>query len=344
MSVFKKFKSSDIFIIPFETNKGFYFYDISSSFSSSGIFKFEGKNEPIDFFNPSYSLTTNSYPKKNIYDSVKQLYYSNHIQSTYDDNPNRLIQIPSSDGLTFELVGSQSSQGRYDNFDQSDLTYPIYFPTGTNDIIGVLSIPQSLYGDYIKPGSFKYYFPSESIFDDGEGNVYRTSTNQIVGRIIYSHGIITITSDGESTSIYGSSLYGISLYSQSSSGVSSSIYGGNLYGISLYGQSSSSSLFINNFLNLDGEIYFSSSLTSYQCQYNCNIKENEFNYSYNKSLIADTGSYEVKSFVNDEYFNVYATTIGLYNDNQELLAVAKLAQPIRLSKDFETNFIINIDK
>jgi hypothetical protein len=40
----------------------------------------------------------------------------------------------------------------------------------------------------------------------------------------------------------------------------------------------------------------------------------------------------------------YVTTIGLYNENQELMMVAKLAQPVKLNPYTDTNFIIRIDK
>ena len=339
MSVFKKFKSSDIIVVPFETNKGYSYIDVNNNFEDNQIFKYEGKNEFIDLFNPVYSLTTNQIPKKNIYDSIKHLYFSNHINSTYNDSVNLPIEIPTSDGITFELIGSSSSQGRYENYSQTDLTYPILFPTGTNDIIGVLSIPKNLYGDYIKPNSFNYSFLNETIFDDGEGNIIKQSNNTIVGRIIYSHGMILITSDGEIPSIYGTSLYGISVYTSNNNGPG---YNQATYGIITYGQTNVG--FIYNFLNETGTLNFSSSLTIFDTQYRCNVKENEFNYSFNKSLLNNTGSFEFKNFVNSNYFNVYATTIGLYNDNQELLAVAKLAQPVKLSKNFETNFIINIDR
>ena len=39
----------------------------------------------------------------------------------------------------------------------------------------------------------------------------------------------------------------------------------------------------------------------------------------------------------------YITTIGLYNDNAELLAVSKLAQPIQKRNDIDTNFIVRWD-
>jgi hypothetical protein len=40
----------------------------------------------------------------------------------------------------------------------------------------------------------------------------------------------------------------------------------------------------------------------------------------------------------------YITTVGLYNENQELLAVAKLSQPLPTSRTTDTTIVINLDR
>jgi hypothetical protein len=60
-------------------------------------------------------------------------------------------------------------------------------------------------------------------------------------------------------------------------------------------------------------------------------RSSEFNYSENPSFISgSTGEVLYSSFIDNP--QVYITTIGLYNDTNELLAVAKLSRP--LLKDF----------
>ena len=39
----------------------------------------------------------------------------------------------------------------------------------------------------------------------------------------------------------------------------------------------------------------------------------------------------------------YITTIGLYDDNANLLVVGKLAQPVRASSETDTTFVIRYD-
>jgi len=65
----------------------------------------------------------------------------------------------------------------------------------------------------------------------------------------------------------------------------------------------------------------------------------EFNYSENPSFISgSTGEVLYNNFINSP--QTYPTTIGLYNDNNELLAVAKLSRP--LLKDFTKELLVRI--
>lgn len=64
----------------------------------------------------------------------------------------------------------------------------------------------------------------------------------------------------------------------------------------------------------------------------------EFNYSTNPSLI--TGSGELRHNVMIDTPQAYVTTVGLYNDNNDLLAVAKLSRP--LLKDFTKEALVRI--
>ena len=68
-------------------------------------------------------------------------------------------------------------------------------------------------------------------------------------------------------------------------------------------------------------------------------RNSEFNYSTNPSFISgSTGEIIFSSFINNP--EVYVTTIGLYNDANELVAVAKLSRP--LLKDFTKESLIRV--
>ena len=49
-------------------------------------------------------------------------------------------------------------------------------------------------------------------------------------------------------------------------------------------------------------------------------------------------------FATASYFDPYITTVGLYNNDQELIAVGKLAQPLPTSKTTDTTILVNIDR
>jgi hypothetical protein len=65
----------------------------------------------------------------------------------------------------------------------------------------------------------------------------------------------------------------------------------------------------------------------------------EFNYSENPSFISgSTGDVLYSSFINSP--QTYITTIGFYNDTNDLLAVAKLSKP--LTKDFTKESLVRV--
>lgn len=68
------------------------------------------------------------------------------------------------------------------------------------------------------------------------------------------------------------------------------------------------------------------------------IKNSDFNYTTNPSMISGSGEFNFPSLVNNP--QTYITTVGMYNDNNELLAVAKLSKP--LVKDFTKEALIRV--
>jgi hypothetical protein len=68
------------------------------------------------------------------------------------------------------------------------------------------------------------------------------------------------------------------------------------------------------------------------------VRNSEFNYSTNPSNI--TGSGELRHSVMVNTPQAYITTVGLYNDSNDLVAVAKLSKP--LLKDFTKEALVRI--
>ena len=59
------------------------------------------------------------------------------------------------------------------------------------------------------------------------------------------------------------------------------------------------------------------------------------------SLYKPSGMYS--NFVTHSEFNPYITSIGLYNDEKELLAVGKLSRPIKKPKEYDISFTVRFD-
>ena len=69
------------------------------------------------------------------------------------------------------------------------------------------------------------------------------------------------------------------------------------------------------------------------------LRNADYNYTTNPSMISgSTGELIYSNFINSP--QTFPTTVGMYNDNNELLAVAKLSKP--LVKDFTKEALIRV--
>ena len=311
MSAWKQFLASDIIVTPFTVNKGFSFpysqWATGSDGQLVGIDRFVGTN--VNWFDDqSTTGTLSTEYQALIYQSAKQLYYSNFLSSSTGDNVAQPVLFPGSNPSGDVLIGGVESP-LYDNFLQSTLVPTRFIPTGSGDTIGVISIPSKLYGDYIVPNSFILNLPLNNlqITDDGQGNLNVSGSGVgegYCGNIIYTHGIAIIT-EGD----YLDPLNIEDIVTETNVTCS-----------------------------------FSSSMVIYETQYKCTLRENEFNFSLNPSLISGSTDGTVYGFVTASYFSPYVTTVGLYDELQNLLAVGKLSQPLPTSATTDTTILVNIDR
>ena len=152
-------------------------------------------------------------------------------------------------------------------------------------------------------------------------NLIDQDGNQL-GNIIYEHGMIIVTVESEAAydSLYGTAIYGTDLYGESP-GFDAFMTGSNV------------------------TCSFESTLTLNEVQYAARITENEFGYSLNPTLISGSNinSNTYFNFATGSFFQPYITTLGMYNNNYDLIAVAKLAQPLPVSKFTDTTIMVNLD-
>ena len=219
------------------------------------------------------------------------------------------------------------------------------------NFISLINIPSKLYGNNIEPQSFNLsfndptaYSHTRTVIDDGNGNLRQFSTNgafdfngAYCGNIIYEHGMVILTPVSESwdgsptTNPYlsdggVSNLGAIILNNQNGYTAGDDYFSGSIVG-------------------------FSSSITLYEHQYKCVVRENEFGYSLNPSLLSGSQSeapllgtnYVYKDFATGSYFSPYITTVGLYDNDQNLLAIGKLSTPTKVPMDADLEIQVAFD-
>jgi hypothetical protein len=85
----------------------------------------------------------------------------------------------------------------------------------------------------------------------------------------------------------------------------------------------------NNTTELNSSIYF------------CRVNHNDYNYSGNPSYLSSS-KIVVKKQPTDTPVS-YITTVGLYDSNHELMATAKLSEPIKKTPDTELVLRVRLD-
>ena len=113
----------------------------------------------------------------------------------------------------------------------------------------------------------------------------------------------------------------------------------NKHGIAVF---SSADYRINDLLETPFTASYKSTITIHELGVTTRLDAGDFNMSNNVTLTKDNNQ-TYRSFVSGSDFAPYITTIGLYNDAGQLLAIGKLAQPIKKRSDVDMNFLIRVD-
>jgi len=211
---------------------------------------------------------------------------------------------------------------------------------GTSSIAGypdasyVVSVGQSFYGDRIKPGTFELTTDVANVYirDDDVGNLYtsQSGVGYYVGNVFYDHGIAVIKHDTGSavTSINSNGLKLVS---------ASTIYVDYNSDVKYHRHEAN--------IKLDpSEFNFSpfnpSILSAYQASGSVSQSFSDLNI---KTSGSSTDTWNLYKLMGAGVIKPYVTSIGLYNDQYELLAVAKMSEPIQRTFDISQIFIIRFD-
>jgi hypothetical protein len=196
----------------------------------------------------------------------------------------------------------------------------------------VVSVAGEMYGDKITPSTFRLQFTNNTniIRDDGYGNLFisQSGVGSYVGHIFYDHGVAVIPHNTGS--------------------ITASITPAGIKIVE----------------NTEVVINYETDFPIYRHEISVKLSPNNFNFSIANPSIRST--YEAEGEVAEEFENLnipvsgsntyslyrlmqagvlkpYVTTIGLYNDRYELLAVAKLSTPIQRTFDTDQIFIVRFD-
>ncbi len=98
---------------------------------------------------------------------------------------------------------------------------------------------------------------------------------------------------------------------------------------------------VTGFRNRVNDISFQNQTNLHSTIYFCRALNSDFNYSTNASFVDSDGRIVVTSGT-DNQTRSYITTIGLYDINDNLLAVSKTSEPVKKSPDNEVIFRVKL--
>jgi hypothetical protein len=227
--------------------------------------------------------------------------------------------------------------------------------TITGSSIYAISFTVNKYKDKLDEGQIEFSLSGSNgqftfIDDSSVTGKIADSYNIISGSIV--NGIPTpYTNGGKVTALY----YGIgTLYPKTGTIILNSEKVSSLTGITDFTGTNPTSYGLYQKKLIDGITkcttkYFKARKSEFlpSKHYFVRVKNQEFNYSNNPSFVSDgTDGKQAGTIRFNQFFTnpqSYITTVGLYNDSNELVAVAKLSQPVMKSFDNESLIKVRLD-
>lgn len=249
--------------------------------------------------------------------------------------------------------------GQFRNLVYGDENSLFNFGTGNTASVDIIpiAINRARYKEKLFVGTFNLYLSGSTQIQltDNSRNA-TTITYCDAGRIFDivsgSNGVATTAQAGGATAgytvsgSYGKYLPDVGLIILNPRALAlSAANGGIALSISQTGNTATSNI-MNTFsaisssgvINTTGSFYLNSEETITSDYVFIRIKNADYNYTTNPSMISGSGDFVYSSFINNP--QTYPTTVGLYNDNNDLLAVAKLSRP--LTKDFTKEGLVRV--
>jgi len=248
---------------------------------------------------------------------------------------------------------SKINYGQYRTLINGDENTDFSFAGTTPNSVFIVSVERARYKENLLPGSFNLTLVSGSttlkLTDDSlstttisyvdAGRVY----NIVSGSSGTANTSLTTTGYTVNSGSYGKFLPDVGVIILNGAALLAPPASGGL-GMTTLNESSGINSQTNlqafyNILNTVGSSFRLQSEETITSNYVfVRVRNSEFNYSTNPSIITGSGELRYDVLVNTP--QAYMTTVGLYNDNNDLLGVAKLSKP--LLKDFTKEALVRI--
>ena len=155
------------------------------------------------------------------------------------------------------------------------------------------------------------------------GSAAHATGSQVgVGLVYYQAGVVVLTG-----SVFAASQMGPGVIT--GSGFSAVATGSTIDSMANCFRNRLDNISFNNTVELNSTVYF------------CRASHNEFNYSSNPTYLSQS-QIRVKNSTTDNPVS-YVTTVGLYSSDNELLAVAKLSEPLKKDPNTELTLRVRLD-
>jgi len=309
------------------------------------------------------TLTTNNFVTSSAQATINRYYYD--IYQTTPSTAGAAIQFSlaygnrkgsGSQNITQGEDGKSASSiiyGQYRTLINGDENTDFVFGDITPNSIFVISVNRSRYKEKLLPGSFNLRLTN------GATTLNLTDNSQVLSTISYTDSgrVYDIVSGSNGTPFttlnalgysYASGSYGkflpdVGVIVLNGEALKASAGDGGL-GMSINETSAiplASSPNLTSFYDIvkAGNSFTLQSEETITSNYVfIRVRNSEYNYSTNPSIITGSGELRYDVLINTP--QAYLTTVGLYNDNNDLLGVAKLSRP--LLKDFTKEALIRI--
>ena len=238
--------------------------------------------------------------------------------------------------------------GQYRTLINADENTDFNFGGITPNSVFIISVNRSRYKEKLLPGSFNLTLTSGSNtlqLTDNSANLTTVSyvdAGRVYDIVSGSNGRetgYTSTAFKLASGSYGKFLPDVGIIILNAAALKDpSVYGLNLKVSESYNSDGGNLTSIFNAINAGGNFSLKSEETITSDYVFVRVRNSEFNYSTNPSNISGSGDLMWNIMINSP--QAYITTVGLYNDNNDLLGVAKLSKP--LLKDFTKEALVRI--